>query len=249
MSSHRIEVECCSCHRRQLRWSHDHPRGLRLDALYAIGWTWDGSTWQCPFCSRAGASVPGAKPELGESTVRYFYDCEFYEDGTTIDLISIAFVCSDGREFYACSTEARLDRVSDWVRANVLPRLPGYDSHVWMKRRAIADALRAFVRPAPGEERAELWSYYADYDHVCLCQLFGTMVQLPKHFPMFTRDLKQLSVDVGSPTHPPEPEDEHNALSDARWNADLYALLMAHKGRAAAEDRFAQVARASQVPQ
>jgi hypothetical protein len=161
--------------------------------------------------------------------MRYFFDTEFYEDGSTIDLISIGIVCDDGREFYACSVEARLDRVSDWVRINVLPHLPRYGDIAWMCRADIAAALRGFIRPAPEQKRAELWAYYADYDHVCLSQLYGTMINLPSHFPMFTRDLKQLSVDVGSPKHPPDPEGEHNALVDARWNRDLYTFLMSKK--------------------
>ena len=37
--------------------------------------------------------------------MRFFYDCEFIEDGTTIDLVSIGVVGEDGREFYAVSTE------------------------------------------------------------------------------------------------------------------------------------------------
>ena len=36
--------------------------------------------------------------------MRFFYDCEFIEDGTTIDLVSIGVVGEDGREFYAVST-------------------------------------------------------------------------------------------------------------------------------------------------
>ena len=39
------------------------------------------------------------------SGVRFFYDCEFIEDGTTIELVSIGVVDEDGREFYAVSTE------------------------------------------------------------------------------------------------------------------------------------------------
>ena len=37
--------------------------------------------------------------------MRYFYDCEFIEDGTTIDLVSIGIVAQDGRELYLVSTE------------------------------------------------------------------------------------------------------------------------------------------------
>ena len=161
--------------------------------------------------------------------MRYFFDTEFYEDGKTIDLISIGIVAEDGRELYAVSQDAQLHRVSDWVRANVLPRLPTYGDTAWMSRAAIADAVKAFVIPEP---EPDLWAYYADYDWVVICQLFGTMMELPKGWPMFCRDLKQLSVDVGSPKHPADPEGEHNALVDARWNRDLYAFLMSKKAGA-----------------
>ncbi len=51
------------------------------------------------------------------------------------------------------------------------------------------------------------------------------MMDLPEGWPKFCRDLKQLSVDLGSPKHPPDPEGEHDALIDARWNRDLYNFL------------------------
>lgn len=190
--------------------------------------------------------------------MKYFYDCEFYEDGSTIDLISIGIVAEDGRELYACSTDAQLHRVSPWVRENVLPKLPPYSSERWMTRSVIRDeiimftgdmpegyppsiALRDFVNPSfhyklDGlDEDMQLWGYYSDYDHICLCQLFGKMMQLPEHFPKYTLDLKQLSVSLGSPKHPPNPADEHNALDDARWNRDLYSFLMKEGARDAAK--------------
>ncbi|MGH3782429.1 MAG: polyadenylate-specific 3'-exoribonuclease AS, partial [Pseudonocardiaceae bacterium] len=37
--------------------------------------------------------------------MRFFYDCEFIEDGVTIELISIGVVDEQGREYYAVSTE------------------------------------------------------------------------------------------------------------------------------------------------
>ena len=163
--------------------------------------------------------------------MRYFIDSEFYEDGRTIDLISIAVVAQDGREFYAVSTEARLDRVSPWVREFVLPQLPPYGLAVWMPRETIKNRLYSFIQGDP----PELWGYYASYDWVCLCQLFDTMVQLPPHFPKFCRDLKQLSWALGGSKHPPKPENSHDALIDARWNRDLYDSLMAHKAGRAAE--------------
>ena len=38
----------------------------------------------------------------------------------------------------------------------------------------------------------EFYAYYADYDWVVFCSLFGRMIDLPKGFPMYCKDLKQI---------------------------------------------------------
>jgi hypothetical protein len=161
--------------------------------------------------------------------VRCFVDTEFYEDGTTIDMISLGAVRSDGREFYAVNQDAKLDRVSDWVREHVLPKLPPYGDPAWKTREKIAKDFSAFMAACEGEpvgrSVSEVWGYYSDYDWIVICQMYGTMRKLPKHFPKFCFDLKQFSKMLGSPMHPPDPEGEHNALVDARWNHALYAFL------------------------
>lgn len=154
--------------------------------------------------------------------MRYFFDTEFIEDGKTIDLISIGVVAEDGREFYRCSNEARLELASDWVRANVFPHLAPTQASDWVSRHELRDQLAQFIGDDP---KIEFWAYYADYDWVALCQLFGTMMDLPRQFPKFCMDLKQLSVMCGSPKHPEQDGDEHHALADARWNMRLYNFL------------------------
>ncbi len=154
---------------------------------------------------------------------RYFLDTEFYEDGKTIDLISIGIVGPDGREFYAVNREAELHRVSPWVREHVLPSLPSYGDSAWRSRQEIAYGVQNFIWPP--SRPAEIWAYYADYDWVALCQLFGTMMGLPNHFPKFCMDLKQYSRMLGDPKHLPQEKGEHNALEDARWNKQLYDFL------------------------
>jgi len=154
---------------------------------------------------------------------RYYLDTEFIEDGKTIDLVSLALVCDDGRELYCCNKDAKLEIASDWVKENVIPSLPPDDSPLWMSHQAIKWSVLGFVLEYP---KPEFWAYYADYDWVALCQLFGTMMQLPKHFPKFCMDLKQLSVMRGSPRNPPNPDGEkHDALLDARWNQKLFEAL------------------------
>jgi len=38
----------------------------------------------------------------------------------------------------------------------------------------------------------DFYGYHADYDWVVFCQLFGKMMDLPKGFPMYCKDLKQM---------------------------------------------------------
>lgn len=191
--------------------------------------------------------------------MKFYYDCEFVEDGPQepISLISIGIVREDGHSFYAINADApwRLIGEHEWLMSNVVPSLPiviaqgvdGWEAS-WEEdapvydRKTIADALLAFVVPPAGALKwtgpSELWGWYADYDHVCLAQLFGRMIDLPAGVPMYTRDLKQ-EVDLFMEAYPQWrgacsdalakadesfPTIEHNALEDA--------LQLAHRADA-----------------
>src|ERR1041384_7692863 len=150
---------------------------------------------------------------------RYFYDCEFVEDGRLIDLVSIGVVDEYGREFYAVSTEFDDSRALPWVRRNVLDKLPSPADPAWRSRERIRDDLHAFMRePVQGrDEQIELWAWYAAYDHVALAQLWGAMPALPREIPRFTKDLRQRWDDLGRPALP-TAEGRHDALVDAKHN-------------------------------
>ncbi|MEO6793622.1 MAG: polyadenylate-specific 3'-exoribonuclease AS [Mycobacterium sp.] len=150
--------------------------------------------------------------------MRYFYDTEFIEDGRTIELISIGVVAEDGREYYAVSTEFDPGRAGPWVRTHVLPKLPSPASQAWRSRSRIRADLEAFfgVFEIQGDEPIELWAWVAAYDHVVLCQLWGTMPDLPTPIPRFTHELRQLWEDRGRPQLPPRSPGSHDALVDAR---------------------------------
>ncbi|WDZ88201.1 polyadenylate-specific 3'-exoribonuclease AS [Micromonospora cathayae] len=152
---------------------------------------------------------------------RYFYDCEFIEDGRTIDLVSIGVVDEYGREFYAVSTEFDDSRAVPWVRRNVLDKLPSPADRAWRSRERIRDDLLEFlVEPVRGrpDEQIELWAWYAAYDHVVLAQLWGSMITLPREIPRFTKELRQLWDDRGRPALPTAEAARHDALVDARHN-------------------------------
>lgn len=169
--------------------------------------------------------------------MRIFFDTEFLEDGKTIDLISIGMVREDGAEYYAVNDEFHLNRLynDDWMSSNVLPHLPvivtnglsgkpirtdKYINDAWRLRSEIRDDILAFVG-----EKPEWWAYFADYDWVVLCQLFGRMIDLPKGWPMYCRDLKQ-EMDGWCYRADKQTDGEHNALADARWVRDSYNELV-----------------------
>jgi hypothetical protein len=155
--------------------------------------------------------------------VRFFYDTEFIEDGVTIDLVSIGVVCDDGREFYAVSTEFDPDKAGQWVRENVLDKLPSPGDKAWRSREQIREDLMKFL--SPRGENVELWAWFAAYDHVALAQLWGAMPALPRQLPRFTRDLRQRWEDVGKPQLPNPPTDAHDALADARHNLARWNVI------------------------
>lgn len=157
--------------------------------------------------------------------MKIFLDTEFIEDGKTIDLMSIGMIREDGLRYYAVSNECDISRASDWVRENVIPYLfsenspqqPNYKS-----RNQIKQDLLEFCGDSP-----EFWGYYSDYDWVAICQLFGTMMDLPAHFPMFCLDLKQTMYlnGIEKESLKVEASQEHNALADAIELKEMYDKL------------------------
>jgi hypothetical protein len=192
--------------------------------------------------------------------MRYFLDTEFIEGFHKplfgkrrhfIDLISIGVVCEDGREYYAVSKDFSSKDADQWVKENVISKLPErhadqFDSprirseaQLWKSNKQIAeDVLKFFgcwqdqhFYRAP--EGIEVYAHYADYDWVLFCALFGKMMDLPKGFPMYCRDLKQMIDESGltkewKEKNCPDPTDEHNALADAKWNMNLFNAINRH---------------------
>lgn len=78
------------------------------------------------------------------------------------------------------------------------------------------------------------YGYYSAYDHVALCWLFGKMMDLPKRFPYYTKDIQQIidekqlimgNQDLKAFVNYPKQTNEHNSLSDAKFNLKLYKFL------------------------
>lgn len=149
--------------------------------------------------------------------MRYFYDTEFIDNGKTVELISIGIVSEDGREYYAEAEECDHSKACHWVKTNVISKLTGPRK----PRAQIAAEIKLFCG-----QRPEFWAYYAAYDWLCLCQLYGRMLDTPESWPNFTNDIQSLRYLMGVREQPEQPEgSEHNALADARWNREFYLYL------------------------
>lgn len=182
-----------------------------------------------------------------------------------IDLISIGIYCEDGRSYEAISSEYNYHDADDWVKTNVI--IPLYIKSVHGDRRNHIDAdvfHKTFGKPnkrisneiaeffgcykdnsglywrAPSD--IEVYGYYADYDWVLFCSLFGRMIDLPKGFPMYCKDLKQMLDDkikslpvsgdfetdlerAKQSKRYPKQQNEHSALDDAKWNFELFKYV------------------------
>lgn len=180
--------------------------------------------------------------------MNYYIDLEFYENGIQIFLISIAIVCEDGRELYYENADFYWDHVPEdhWIQKNVRPHLwtenyeMGPDTPAQFDvtesgvsdERFIARRIESFCL-RPDKCNPVFHSYFSAYDWVAFCQIFGSMSDLPRGFPMFCMDLKQMMVERGlggewKQKHCPDPQDEHHALADARWNKKLHECIMIH---------------------
>lgn len=169
--------------------------------------------------------------------MKYWYDSEFLEDGFSIDLISIAFVAEDGREYYAVNADMDLGRIEqdEWLMKNVVSQLPKTYEGAWKDKSVIAAEVLEFL--LAGDGRPELWAWYSAYDHVAYAQLWGKMINLPAGLPMYTNDAKSL-LHWALPRvqdrdgFPAQADGVHDALEDARhlkvrydWIMERQALL------------------------
>lgn len=168
--------------------------------------------------------------------MRYTYDWEFKEDGRVIDGISMGMVNMDtGSELYLVFNDFDTRKVAAdwWLMENVMSSIEHITSVSVdfqgapvvrdllvtdpnaVTREEGAQRLMEFVH---GDTEIEWWNWYGAYDHVALCQMFGPMIKLPKGFPMYSNDIKQLHKQAAWCEMPKQPHGKHNALDDARFN-------------------------------
>lgn len=155
--------------------------------------------------------------------MRYFLDTEHSDDGERFELISIAVVCEDGREYTAAVDGYDPSAITPWIQENVLPKLPPAGDPRWKSRQQIRDDLAEFVI---GDD-IEFWTMCAWSDWSLMVRLFGRFEDTPDSWPMACWDLWQLEAELGltKDDRLPEPAGVHDALIDARYHQRIYESL------------------------
>lgn len=146
-----------------------------------------------------------------------FLDTEF-TDFVQMDLISIALVSEDGREFYAERTDYRRDDCSEFVRLAVLPVL-GRVSDAACTRSQLANRLQAWFDTLP-DPAILIFDYFSDWE--LLVDALQGEDSMPVSSNMDDKLLLAAEI-VGSPVYQQAldkaftPEwPRHHALADAR---------------------------------
>jgi len=157
-------------------------------------------------------SVPITGGPRSPWKTRYFIDTEF-TDWKDSQLISVAIVSEDGREFYGECSDFELSACSEFVRATVLPQLGGFPGRS-MPASQLASELQAWLLAAPTKPKPVL-CYDSDCDYELVTHLLGG--SLPRgwgHENVFLKiDAERLEQYIAA------HGGEHHALYDARANA------------------------------
>ena len=178
----------------------------------------------------------------------------------TIQLISIGLIREDGLRYYGLCSEFCEADADGWVKKNVISKLPDrfksvlvedslsfVDNEEYKPMKRLGQEIIRFCGGNYQFDPAgqclkfpydiQFYGYYSDYDWVVFCSLFGGVMDLPKGFPEYCLDLKQIMDEKAATlpggmeqlkAHPHYPTqiNEHNALDDAEWNLHLHNFLL-----------------------
>lgn len=186
------------------------------------------------------------KPIWKELIDKYLSDTNHIRTQYIYSRLKSEFFCYDSLktliEIYGKSNKDIATGILDFIAYNEEEALHPQD---WFKMKAKKKYANLFTD-------VEFYGYYSDYDWVVFCWLFGRMMDLPRGFPMYLKDLKQMIDEKTLSIYPsetmyknervidsfdtklscikaepnyPKQTNEHNALSDAKWNLELYKFL------------------------
>ena len=153
--------------------------------------------------------------------MKFFLDCEFIDTGREVHLASIGLVREDGSRYYAELDDCPHHLGCEWYQKNVFPHFHG----LTIARERVAAELNNFCGAKP-----EFWGWFGSYDWICLCQLYGRMLDMPKGWPMYINETMQFmrGAGVGRWDLPKHMGIQHHALDDAVHQKNIYDYIVNH---------------------
>lgn len=173
-----------------------------------------------------------------------FFDTEFTGLEKDTDLISIGLITDTGNTFYAEFTDYREEKISPWIKDNVLAKLkfglPYVDTNpsafkICGNRKAISQSLNEWLKQF---HEVQFVSDCSHYDFVLLVDLLTdgrTAQDLPGNVSPVCHDINQdiaeylgmtdweaFDVDREDFARMTDVESKHNALHDAEVIAAIY---------------------------
>ena len=156
---------------------------------------------------------------------RYFLDTEFHDPkdgGFGVDFISLGLVADNGKQFYGVYDGVNVEKLgkdNEWLRKNVLSRLPYNDE--WWSLDEIKQKILDLIEPA---RNIEIWTSNGSYDNFILCRIFGGMGELRRILKeekgidrVVFRDMNELRRQYGPPQCAPQSEyTKHISIEDAK---------------------------------
>jgi len=171
------------------------------------------------------------------------FDTEFFSFGDEISLISLGMVTDRGDALYIVPPDIdnTIRKIQDivhgksvlnqstpiyrqylsnakWLTENVVPNI--YNPHtpiIPSSNKEFQEIVTLFCGTSP-----QFWAYISSYDWVVLRQMWGSIVDGPRHWPYSVNDLAVILgiLNLKSKDFPQDTPDvlpNHNALADAYW--------------------------------
>ena len=157
---------------------------------------------------------------------RFFYDTEFIEDGTTIDLVSIGVVDETGREFYAVSTQFD-PRQGDPVGAAQRAR-PAAARRPTRPGAAASGSARTCSPSSPARARRSSCGPGSAPTTTSRCASCGARCRRCRGRSRGSpASCASAGTTSASRDLPPKPTGTHDALVDARYNLARWQVMEA----------------------
>lgn len=136
--------------------------------------------------------------------MRYYIDLEFYEvekpnkvlgitvsHSKIIDFVSIGIISQNSDKYYAINEDSYLLSLQNppkWMKDNVISKLNNDPPSAFKSVEMIKSEILNFMKD---DFEPRFYGYYADYDWVVFCSIFGGMLEVPAKFPKYCVDVKQ----------------------------------------------------------